>query len=185
MKKILSIVLLMAFSMTALANAADAPDMVGPEVGKEISALISLKDQTGTEQSLKSLQGSKGTVLVFFRSADWCPYCQMQLIDLQLHANKQIQDKGYSLAAVSYDSVKTLDMFTKKWSINFPLLSDTGSKVIDALKLKNPEYKGKSRFYGVPYPMVLVIDTNGIVKAKLFEKSYRKRPAVEEILSAL
>jgi len=39
--------------------------------------------QFGREQTLETLKGSKGTVLLFYRSADWCPYCKGQLIQLQ------------------------------------------------------------------------------------------------------
>jgi hypothetical protein len=32
---------------------------------------FSLQDQSGRTQTLKSVSGPKGTMLVFFRSADW------------------------------------------------------------------------------------------------------------------
>lgn len=191
MKKILlSLMALTVFFSLTSQNAFalrsdDAPDVIGPIVGEKLPVEIMMKDQTGTVKTLADLQGEKGTVLVFYRSADWCPYCQMQLIDLQLYADKPIRDKGYGLVGISYDDVSILKRFTKKWSIKYPLLSDEGSKVIDALNIRNPAYKGRSRFYGVPYPLVIVLDENGVVKAKLFEKSYRKRPPVSEILDAL
>jgi hypothetical protein len=45
-------------------------DSVGPKVGETLPE-FSLRDQTGQVHSLKSLLGSKGAILVFFRSADW------------------------------------------------------------------------------------------------------------------
>ena len=45
-------------------------EAVGPKVGATIPD-FSLPDQHGEMRSLKSLLGPKGTVLVFFRSADW------------------------------------------------------------------------------------------------------------------
>jgi hypothetical protein len=47
---------------------------VGPSVGLEIGQQVpafTLPDQFGHEQSNGTLRGSKGTVLLFFRSADW------------------------------------------------------------------------------------------------------------------
>jgi AhpC/TSA family len=41
---------------------------------------FSAADQFGKTQTLATLRGSKGTVLLFYRSADWCPYCKGQLI---------------------------------------------------------------------------------------------------------
>ena len=43
---------------------------IGPQVGSVIPAFTG-RDQNGATQSLKSVAGPKGTMLVFFRSADW------------------------------------------------------------------------------------------------------------------
>ena len=43
---------------------------IGLEAGQKAPA-FSLRDQFGHEQDLETLRGSKGTVLLFFRSADW------------------------------------------------------------------------------------------------------------------
>lgn len=43
---------------------------IGLEAGQKAPAL-SLRDQFGREQNLATLRGAKGTVLLFFRSADW------------------------------------------------------------------------------------------------------------------
>ena len=42
----------------------------GPEVGQQVPA-FSAQDQDGRTQTLKSIIGPKGAMLVFFRSADW------------------------------------------------------------------------------------------------------------------
>jgi hypothetical protein len=42
----------------------------GPAVGDRVPD-FSAQDQVGHEQTLKSIMGSKGLMLVFFRSADW------------------------------------------------------------------------------------------------------------------
>ncbi len=53
----------------ALADHA-VPPSVGLEIGQQAPA-FALSDQFGQEQSNETLKGSKGTVLLFFRSADW------------------------------------------------------------------------------------------------------------------
>jgi hypothetical protein len=45
-------------------------DVLGPKVGERLPD-FGLRDQHGNEQSLKSLIGPKGAIVVFFRSADW------------------------------------------------------------------------------------------------------------------
>ena len=49
---------------------AQAVVTTGPEIGQAIPP-FSMADQTGTMQTLKSVMGPKGVLLVFYRSADW------------------------------------------------------------------------------------------------------------------
>ena len=42
----------------------------GPEVGQPVPAFFA-PDQQGHTQTLQSIMGPKGAMLVFFRSADW------------------------------------------------------------------------------------------------------------------
>jgi hypothetical protein len=42
----------------------------GPEVGQQVPA-FSAMDHDGRTQTLKSIMGPNGAMLVFFRSADW------------------------------------------------------------------------------------------------------------------
>ena len=55
-------------TLLALAGRSAVPS--GPEAGKTVPE-FSAPDQTGKLQTLKSIMGPKGALLVFFRSADW------------------------------------------------------------------------------------------------------------------
>ena len=83
--------------------------------------------------------GKNGLVLFFFRSADWCPYCQAQLIDVN-GGVAEIEKRGYRVAGLSYDSPEILQAFTAKRHITYTLLSDPKSEVIDRYKLRDPQY---------------------------------------------
>jgi hypothetical protein len=67
MRKTLSFGL--AVALTALAQIS-RPAKTGPMVGEVVPA-FSATDQTGRTQTLASVMGTKGAMLVFFRSADW------------------------------------------------------------------------------------------------------------------
>lgn len=56
----------------ASASASAAPDLktIGPKVGAALPA-FELRDQLGRAQTLASLTGAEGLMLVFSRSADW------------------------------------------------------------------------------------------------------------------
>jgi cytochrome oxidase Cu insertion factor (SCO1/SenC/PrrC family) len=48
----------------------DNSPSIGLEIGQHAPAFAK-SDQFGKEQSNETLKGSKGTILLFFRSADW------------------------------------------------------------------------------------------------------------------
>jgi hypothetical protein len=57
-------------SATVLAQISTAAVKTGPEIGDKVPA-FSAPDQNGKAQTLASIAGPKGAMLVFFRSADW------------------------------------------------------------------------------------------------------------------
>ncbi len=167
-----------------LAPQAMSQDDRGPAVGTIAPDIGTPPDQTGKPRALASLAGKNGTVLLFFRSADWCPYCQRQLMDLNAGL-PEIEKRGLKLAAISYDSTDILAKFTDKREIKFTLLSDPKSEVIDRYGLRDPAYAGKPKFDGVPRPIILILDPKGTIKAKLYEESYKDRPPVAQILAKI
>jgi peroxiredoxin len=152
---------------------ADTKIDVGPTLGKqapEISAINTLQQPV----TIKQLSGDKGLVILFFRSADWCPFCKKHLIELNDHAEK-FTTLGYGLAAISYDNTDVLKTFAEQKSISYPLLSDQQVQTMLAYNIVNNEYTTDSDNYGIPYPGVVVIDNKGNVIHKHFFKGYKKR----------
>jgi peroxiredoxin Q/BCP len=95
---------------------------------------------------------------------------------------QSLEDKQIRVVAISYDSVEVLAKFAEKQKITFPLLSDPDSKVIKDYGLLNKEAKGKTE--GIPYPGTMLIDRDGVIRAKLFFDGYRERHAAEDIIKA-
>jgi peroxiredoxin len=156
---------------------------VGPPVGSKVPALHAT-DLKGAPVGWRGLSGKNGVVLVFFRSAKWCPYCQKQLIDLK-DAPGPLAERGYKLAAISYDPTDVLTQFTKAREIPYPLLSDAGSVTIDAWKLRDLRFKPGSFAWGAPYASIYVVSPNGVLKAKLAEENFKIRPPLSAILTAI
>jgi hypothetical protein len=73
----IAITMLFSIGMLALASGQEKPpaaDGVTPAIGLDIgqpAPAFALTDQFGHEQSNQTLKGPKGTVILFFRSADW------------------------------------------------------------------------------------------------------------------
>lgn len=180
--RVTSLVLALA-AMALLAPAPAAAFDVGPAVGVKAPALVG-RDEAGASVSLAGIAGPKGTVLVFVRSAKWCPFCQAQLVSLK-EAEAPLAKRGFRLAALSYDPPAILSAFAKAREIPYRLLSDEGSVTIDAFGLRDPQYKPGHFAYGVPQPSIFVLAPDGTILAKLAEEGYRTRPTVEAVLEAV
>ena len=96
---------------------------------------------------------------------------------------KEIESTGGRVVAISYDSEETLERYARSGNIRFPLLSDKGSKTIDAYGIRNKEASG-SKIDGVPYPGTFIIDKKGNIRSKLFLEGYRDRHAVKVLVKA-
>ena len=157
---------------------------LGPQVGTRVPD-FTLVDQKGQSRTLASLMGPKGLMLVFYRSADWCPYCKTQLAELQTRTT-DLAKNGIGLAAVSYDPVPVLADFSKRRGITFPLLSDPGSQTIKRYGILNttvPETNQQS--YGIPFPGTFMLDTRSVVTSRFFEQAYQERSTVGSIMARL
>jgi peroxiredoxin len=166
-----------------LSPAAIAEDL-GPAVGTVAPSIGTPLDQTGKPRAIADLMGGKGLVLMFFRSAAWCPYCQAQLMDMN-GGLAEIEKRGYRVAGLSYDQPKILADFTEKRQIGYTFLSDPKSEVIDRYNLRDPQYAPGSFAYGVPRPIIFILDTHGVIKAKLFEATFKTRPPVAAVIAQI
>ena len=177
------VVVTAALVFLGLSLAAQAQEF-GPRIGTKVPDIGTPSDQTGKPRSLSSLMGEKGLVLFFSRSADWCPYCQAQMMDLST-ANAAIERRGYRMAGISYDTPEILSTFIERRKIAYTLLSDPKSEIIDRYELRDPQYRPGSRAYGVPRPIILIVDRTGTIKAKLYEETYQKRPPAMLVVETL
>lgn len=103
---------------------------------------------------------------------------------VQLQADiEKIQSAGVRLVGISYDSPEILREFTEENKIAFPLLSDSDSNVIDAYELRNKEVRKGSPQEGIPHPVTVLLDKEGVVRARL-GYDVRKRHSTEELIEA-
>lgn len=169
-----------ATTMPALPSAATEA-MPGLKVGEKAPD-FTLKNTAGEDVALHALLKKGKVALAFVRSADWCPFCRRQLQDLQKNL-KDIEATGVQLVSVSYDSPATLAAAATKLGVTFPLLSDAGSKVIDAYGIRNQAATGRAA--GVPHPVLFILDQQGVVRVKLMRDGYRERPESAEIVAGV
>ncbi|MEL6663330.1 MAG: peroxiredoxin family protein [Pseudomonadota bacterium] len=155
--------------------------MIGPKVGAVAPSLDSTVAVTA--DGVTPAAAENGRVLVFVRSADWCPFCKTQLVELEEIAGP-LSEAGWALEAISYDSPEILSEFATDNDLTFTLRADEGSAVITEFGLLNTDVREGSRSYGIPHPAVVFIRDKGTVAAVLREEGYRTRPSIDAITEA-
>lgn len=152
----------------------------GPSVGSEMPTIRGLY-QSKEFNDIKSLAGENGTVFVINRSLEWCPYCMRQSIELQ--KNKADFDaEGIAIVMMTYDTPETQLKFINRHDIEYPILSDIKGISFSNLEVLREEYGIDSDNYGLPYPGMIVIDSDGIIKGKLFIEAYSSRVDTKAVL---
>ena len=159
---------------------------------------FTLNDQTGNSFQLKKENKNKTIVLIFYRG-QWCPYCNKQIKGLN-DSMQLISEKGATVIAVTPEVPDNIAKTIEKTKASFPILSDSGLKVMNAYKVAfevDAETVERYKKYGIdfdkanganganlPVPAVYIIK-NGKITWRYFDKDYRKRPSVNEIASQL
>ncbi len=99
-------------------------------------------------------------------------------------AYSKFQAAGIRLYAISYDDQEVLSEFSNTQKIPYPLLSDLNSDVIRKFGILNDQIEGDPLLSGIPFPGSFVADESGLVVAKFFHDSYKKRDSPESLIDA-
>lgn len=171
----------------------------GIKIGEKAPDFV-LKNPFGKAVKLNSVLENGPVVLTFYRGA-WCPYCNLQMHQLQ-DSLSQFKQYGATIVAVTPQKPdKSLAQF-KKDGYPFEVLSDLDYKVIKsyglywevspeldavykhAFGLDVTDFNGEGR-RGLPIPGTFVIDQTGIVRATFAETDCTKRMEPAAIMAAL
>lgn len=96
----------------------------------DVAPAFSLPATTGETISLQDFLGKKKIVLYFYPKDD-TPGCTKEACSFR-DTLPDIQKKDTVVLGVSADDLKAHDKFIKKYTLNFPLLSDADHKVAEA-----------------------------------------------------
>lgn len=145
----------------------------GLSIGDSFPSINALhKGQPVTE--LNQFKGENGTILMASRSFDWCPFCIKQMIELE--QNKALfEQAGIGLVAMTYDAPELQEAFVNKHQITIPVLSDVQAQTFKALDILNADYGVDDDNYGLPYPGMFIINSDGVIVGKLFVEAYSSR----------
>ena len=156
-------------------------------------------DQAGKfTESAKLLQ--QGPMVLFFYRGNWCPYCNKELRNYQDSLNI-ISDQGFSLVAITPESIEYVETTVKVNNISFTVIYDCQEKImkdygvifkvtddyLSRLKSRNIDLiavNGHPEAH-LPVPATYIINREGMVVASWFDPDYKHRAPVKWIVQNL
>jgi peroxiredoxin len=154
----------------------------------------------GTSTTLSAALGGRPGVLVFYRGA-WCPYCNIALQTYQRDLLPKLLDEGVELVAISPQTPEASEQAVRNGGLEFTVLSDPANVWIRELGIVT-EPTGDARLAqselgfdvadsnadgtgDIPFPTVLVIDEDRVVRFADVHVDYTTRTEVPAILEAV
>jgi len=161
--------------------------------------LFTLDDANGVLVSLGDLLQKGAVVLSFYRGA-WCPYCNIELQELERHAAR-IRAAGATLVTVTPQTGANSRKIIEQHKLGYPMLSDPGNAVAAqyGLRFQMPDYlialyqqfgvdlpafNGDSS-WSLPMPARFVIDRQGRIRYAKADPDYTRRPEPDEVMPIL
>jgi peroxiredoxin len=168
-----------------------------PQPGEPMPPFI-LPDETGHMVSLEDLV-AEGSVAVTFHRGHWCPYCRIN-INALAQAHQKVSEQGGRIVAIMPDRQQFSSELKIKGELPFPILTDMDNGYALSLNLAIwvgdeiqkmmtgrqdlPEYQGNNSWM-LPIPATFVVGQDGLIKARFVDPDYRKRMAIDDLLTAL
>jgi peroxiredoxin len=158
-----------------------------------------LKDAGGAAVRLADLTRKGPVVLSFYRGV-WCPYCNLDLQELELHA-AAIRAAGASLVTITPQTASNSRKLIAQHKLTYPILSDPGNAVAEryGLRYRLPDYLIElyrqlgvdlTTFNGddswtLPIPARFIVDRAGEIRYAEADPDYTHRPEPADLLPVL
>lgn len=134
MKSLFRVALLTClFTLTSAYAQEELEPALTPVAGLPPAAAFELKDLEG---DVHVLADYRGRVVVLNFWATWCPPCRREMPSMQ-RAYEELRDHGIEMLAVDVgEDEETVFQFTADYPVEFPLLFDMDSKVVQSYPVK-------------------------------------------------
>lgn len=149
-------------------------------VGDKIPEVLG-KDQQGREIKASDFAGRK-VVLYTYPKAN-TPGCTAEACSLQQHMD-ELAAKGYAVVGVSKDKAETQAKFADKYNLQFPLIADTDTTLLQALGAWGEKTNYGKTTMGTLRTTYLV-NEEGIVEKIFTGKEINTKVHAEQILEFL
>ena len=164
-----------------------------------MAPIFELQDAEGATVRLVDLL-SKGPVVLSFYRGVWCPYCNLDLKELELYVDR-IRAAGATLVAITPQTAANSRKSIAEHKLSFPILSDPGNAVAEryGLRFRMPDYLIELyKQFGVdlptingdgswtlPMPARFILDRQGQIRYAETDPDYTRRPEPQDLLPVL
>lgn len=171
----------------------------GLEIGKKVKGFKGT-DQNGNKIQLTELL-KKGKVVIVFYRGQWCPICMPHVRKLQ-NGLEKIKEKGASIILISPENQENIQKTILKTNVTIPVIYDKNYEIMKSFDVDFTPGKTLAFVYNtvlradlqntqsddsktLPVPATFIIDTDGKVLWRHFNRDYKKRSKVKDILEKL
>jgi peroxiredoxin len=196
---LISILIQMSSYTSAQQNYKSVKEVHGLEQGDKVSD-FNAKDQDGNTYQLSKALENGPVVLILIRG-QWCPFCNKHLGKIQ-DSLELIYAKGASVVVVSPETSEFLKKTQEKTGAEFTLLYDEDYKIAEAFDVKfRPDSLTRLMYNTIlganlknshsddseqlPVPATFIIGKDNTIQWRHFDRDYKKRSNVKDILSHL
>ena len=150
------------------------------KVGDKIPALLG-KDQTGKDVRAENLRGRK--LVLYTYPKDNTSGCTAEACSLRDH-KEALAAKGYTILGVSKDSAASHQRFIEAQGLNFDLIADTDTSLLQALGAW-----GEKKFMGKTCVGTLrttyLVNEEGVITHIMEPKAIKTKIHAEQILALI
>lgn len=159
---------------------------------------VTVHDINGKPFNLGKAFTRKPTVLIFYRGG-WCPFCNLQMSQLESIQPKLIK-MGYQLLAIGMDNPAHMKASIQRHQLTYTLLSDSDAvaakayglafhvddtmvQIYKGYNINLDEASGNSNHI-LPVPAVYLVGTDHIIRFSYYNPDYKVRIAPDKLLAA-
>ncbi|WP_293917743.1 MULTISPECIES: peroxiredoxin-like family protein [unclassified Sphingobacterium] len=158
-----------------------------------------LPNVTNNTISSKQLLSNGKLIVVFFRGM-WCPYCNLQIRELNNKLNL-ITDKNATLIAISPQSISHNNKMSVQNNLHFDVLTDKDNAYARKLGITfelqdfvKPYYEelgidltafNENNSYELPVPAIFVVDTDHTIICTFADTDYTNRTDADLLIAKL
>ncbi|MBF0647279.1 thioredoxin-dependent thiol peroxidase [Dysgonomonas sp. GY75] len=149
-------------------------------IGDKIPDILGI-NQDG--ETVKSSDYAGQKLVLYFYPKDSTPGCTAEACSFRDNFPK-LRKAGYQILGVSVDDEKAHKKFIEKQQLPFPLIADTGKKLVEAFGVWGEKTFMGRKFMGT-FRTTFLIDESGVIEQIIGPKEIKTKEHAEQILKQL